>query len=69
MTIHAYTETHGRALPGYVNLSERDDRDVLLTVRSPGENNSSVLVLGNAQLEALVRDAARHLGLEVSANG
>jgi hypothetical protein len=63
MTIHAYTEPHGPN-PGYINISERvaNPGDVIVTVRSAGENNASTIILSRDQLRDLVADASKHLG-------
>lgn len=63
MTIYAYTEPHS-PLPAYINVSERvsDSRDVIVTVRSSGENNASTIILARDQLRALAADAVKFLG-------
>ena len=62
MTIHAHTENRS-PLPAYINISERvsNPGDVIVTVRSAGENNASTIILGPAELRDLVRDAGKHL--------
>jgi hypothetical protein len=54
MTIHAYTELTS-PLPAYINVSERvsDPRDVIVTVRSSGENTSSTIILSRDELRKL----------------
>lgn len=60
MTIHAYTEPRG-PLPAYINISERvsNPGDVVVTVRSNGENDASSIVLTRDQLELLAFDALK----------
>jgi hypothetical protein len=62
MTIHAYTEPRGPN-PAYINISERvsNPGDVIVTVRSSGENNASSIILGPDQFRALVTDAGKLL--------
>lgn len=63
MTIHAYTDV-GSSCPAYVNLSERVacPGDVVLTVRSAGENSASSIILSRDQALALSSDVLRHYG-------
>lgn len=61
MTIHAHTD-QGASCPAYINISERvsDQRDVIVTVRSAGENDASSIILNRAQAVALAHDILRH---------
>jgi hypothetical protein len=61
MTIHAYTES-GISCPSYINVSERvaNPGDVLVTVRSAGENGASAIALNREQAVALAHDILRH---------
>jgi len=61
MTIHAFTD-QGTSCPAYVNLSKRVacPSDVVLTVRSAGDNNASAIILGRDQAVALAHDILRH---------
>jgi hypothetical protein len=61
MTIHAYTES-GIGAPAYVNISERvaGPGNVILTVRSAGENSASSIILDRTQAVALAHDILRH---------
>lgn len=63
MTIHAYTEQHND-YPAFVNLSEKPDGIITLTVRSRGNGGQTVATidLSGSQLLALVRDAGNFLG-------
>jgi hypothetical protein len=62
MTIHAFTEPRS-PLPAYINVSERvsDPRDVIVTVRSSGENETSTIILSRDQLRKLVEDIGEFL--------
>ena len=64
-TIHAHTEPRG-PLPAYINVSQRpvNPDDAIVTVRSTGENNSSVIILSRAELMKLSDDIAKHLGVD-----
>jgi hypothetical protein len=61
MTIHAHTD-QGATLPAYINISERVSipGDIIVTVRSAGENASSSLILNREQAVALAHDIFRH---------
>ena len=64
MTIFAFTEIkYQKSYPGYVNLSERvaDPREIVLTVRTSGEQYASSMILGREQLQAFVRGAQAYL--------
>jgi hypothetical protein len=63
MTIHAFTEPRS-PLPAYINVSERvsDKRDVIVTVRSSGENETSMIILSRDQLRKLSEDIGKFLG-------
>jgi hypothetical protein len=60
MTIHAYTQSG--SCPAYVNLSKRVacPGDVILTVRTAGENGASSIILDRGQAAALAHDILRH---------
>jgi hypothetical protein len=62
MTIHTFTESRN-PLPAYINVSERvsDPRDVLVTVRSSGENETSTIILSHDQLRKFVEDIGEFL--------
>lgn len=61
MTIHAYTD-QGAGCPAYINVSERVAHpvDVIVTVRSAGENGASSIILNREQAVALAHDILRH---------
>lgn len=67
MTIHAHTEHHND-YPAFVNLSEKPDGAITLTVRSHGNGGQTVasIDLTAEQLLALVRDAGNFLGGEAA---
>jgi hypothetical protein len=62
MTIHAHTQTTG-TLPAYVNVSEHPSIENLtvLTVRSQGENRTSSIPLGRAELVEMQANITRYL--------
>jgi hypothetical protein len=62
MTIHAFTELRS-TLPAYINVSERvsDPRDVIVTVRSSGENDTSTIILSRDQLRKMAEDIGKFL--------
>jgi hypothetical protein len=61
MTIHAFTD-QGASCPAYINVSERvaNPGDVVVTVRSAGENNASAIILDRSRAIALAHDILRH---------
>lgn len=61
MTIHAHTD-QGTSCPAYINVSERvaNPGNVVVTVRSAGENGASAIILNRDQAVALAHDILRH---------
>lgn len=61
MTIHAFTES-GISCPSYINVSERvaSPGDVVVTVRTAGENGASSIALNREQAVSLAHDMLRH---------
>jgi hypothetical protein len=63
-TIHAYTNAH-HPLPGYLNLSQDEKANIVLSVRQNGEDLPKTITLSIDDLKDLVNSASVFLN-EVS---